>query len=522
MFELILFALINATSLGFFFVKYFVPFTAQMGLEPSPEQVFDFAIGLVLLSLPAYSALSYFIFGNIVLLSSIFVLSGCIAAHLFRPNFCTLVENIKQTRNEYLTANAGVAQPEPEREPDPPKVTIPDHLRTEHMMILAGSGQGKTQAMQEMLVKDIQSGDTVIVIDSQEGMLERLLHIVPVERLMYLDPTNKDFPLALSAFSVASKDEKDVSNSISLYEFMFASLGTGLTAKQSTLYRYLSRMLLLIPNSNFNTALEILRKGAPLAYMSQLPPTAQQFFTEQFMGQGFKSTREEVSQRLYTLLDNPAIGRMFNAPEAKVDIGQAIKDKKVILINTAQGTLGHQGASLFGRYCLAKIAMEVLARPETKERVYLYMDEAQEYLSGDDIIKRLFEQGRKRGLCMVCAFHSLTQIEDKSLVALIRTNTAIKLAGGVNSSDATALYKDMQMYDAQPLTVKNKLQFWLSAGSEGTQRYDVTPLVLENATQRDKATIKEIKDYNAYRYGYEPEVKAPATYNDPDAPQDLD
>ncbi|WP_424972638.1 type IV secretion system DNA-binding domain-containing protein [Dinoroseobacter sp. S76] len=291
-------------------------------------------------------------------------------------------------------------------------IEIPHHLRTQHHMIVAGTGHGKTQCLQQMLLKDFEEDDAcVIVIDSQGAMLEKLLHVVSWDRIMYLDGGNIRHPLALSAFSIGRtdrpEDEPKVRTAVALYEHMFAARETALTTTQSTLYRFLSRFLMVIPNANFDTALEILQDGydAYAAHLDALDETSQKFVTTQLCSpkdksasQSYRTTRQEVARRLFTLMESRTLKGMFNAPTSKVDIPQAIRDRRIILINTAQGVLGDEGAQLFGKYCFAQIAIEILARPETKDRVYLYLDEAQEYLSDSPIIRRLYEQGRKRGL----------------------------------------------------------------------------------------------------------------------------
>ncbi|GIT90183.1 hypothetical protein JANAI62_03340 [Jannaschia pagri] len=399
-----------------------------------------------------------------------------------------------------------------------PPVAIPDHLRNQHHMIIGGTGHGKTQCLQEMILRDLEDENAcVVVIDSQEGMLERLLHVVSWDRAMYLDAGNIRKPLALSAFAIGSttrpEDEPRVRMATALYEHMFASRETKFTTKQQTLYRFLSRFLFVIPDANFDTALDILENGfEPYGdYVAHLEETEQSFVRGNLdnpkakgASQGYRQTRQEVAQRLYTLLESATIRRMFNSPENRVDIPQAIRDDKIILINTAQQTLGLEGASLFGRYCIAQIAMEVLARPETPKRVYFYIDEAQEYLSGDPIIHRLFEQGRKRGLCMICAFHRLGQIGE-DLTDMMRSLTSIKFAGGISNADATKLAKEMRT-DAETITGQPALSFWAWFKGQEPGVYRVTPQVLEDRISAEPDDIDTLKEMMVMGHHYDPEA----------------
>jgi len=410
-------------------------------------------------------------------------------------------------------------------------VAIPHDLRNQHHMIIGGSGHGKTQCLQQMLLSDLEEDACVIVMDSQGGMLERLLHVVSGDRIMYLDGGNIRQPLALAAFEVGStqepEDERKVRTAIGLYEHMFSSRETQFTTKQSTLYRFLSRFLMEIPSANFDTALDILENGydAYAKHLPRLDEASQSFVTTNLdnpkvkgASQGYRQTRQEVAQRIYTLLESATIRRMFNSQESKIDFDEAIRNNRIILINTDQTALGLEGATLFGRYCLAQIAMSVLARPETTERVYFYIDEAQEYLSGDPVIQRLFEQGRKRGLCMVRAFHMLGQL--KELSDLMITLTSIKFAGGISASDASRLAKDMQT-DGQTIMDVPPLSFWASFKGGEAGRYNVTPGLLEARIEADPEDIETLKRLMVDLY-HQPESVAPEEPDEPEADDETD
>lgn len=396
-------------------------------------------------------------------------------------------------------------------------IEIPHHLRNQHHAIVAGTGHGKTQCLQQMLLADFEEDDAcVIVIDSQGAMLEKLLHVVSWDRCVYLDGGNIHMPLALSAFSIGRtdrpEDDPKVRTAVALYEHMFAARETALTTTQSTLYRFLSRFLMVIPNANFDTALEILQDGyEPYAdHVDRLDETSQKFVTTQLCNpkdksasQSYRTTRQEVARRLFTLMESRTLRGMFNAPSSKVDIAQDIRDRKIILINTAQDVLGDEGAQLFGKYCFAQIAIEVLARSETQERVYLYLDEAQEYLSDSPIIRRLYEQGRKRGLCMVTACQELDQLERAGIDRMIQSLTSIKFAGGVSAQDASKLAKEMDT-DNETIRGVPALTFAAWIKHQGTGTYKVTPGLLEDRIAEEPEDIDTLKQMMLDLFHYDP------------------
>ena len=162
--------------------------------------------------------------------------------------------------------------------------------------------------------------------------------------------------------------------------------------------------------------------------------------------------------------------------------------------------------------------MEVLSRPETNNRVYLYLDEAQEYLSDSPIIRRLYEQGRKRGLCMITACQEVNQLERAGIDKMINSLTSIKFAGGVSASDATKLAKEMDT-DAETIRSVPELTFAAWLKHHGTGTYKVTPGVLEEQATQDEEYISTLKHNMLAEYHYYPDDEW-EQYEDSDAEEE--
>ena len=127
-----------------------------------------------------------------------------------------------------------------------PEVFLPLQLRYEHTHIVAGSGHGKTQLLQHLIVTHdlpaVISGErSLVVIDSQGDMLEKLLRLSELsprfgslsERLMYINPQDIQNPPCLNLFDFGLdrlsrydplEREKLINGTISLYEYLFGAL----------------------------------------------------------------------------------------------------------------------------------------------------------------------------------------------------------------------------------------------------------------------------------------------------------
>jgi hypothetical protein len=174
--------------------------------------------------------------------------------------------------------------------------------------------------------------------------------------------------------------------------------------------------------------------------IATLDPVAQSYFANRFFTSATNQTKEQLALRLYGILRIKAIGRMFNAPENKLNLYQAMQNKKVVLISTAG--LG-EASSLFGRYMIALAMRAAFQRNISREPqpVLLFVDEAFDLM--DASINRILIQARKFGLFIRFATQQYDQIPT-DVRAAAAANTEVKLAGGVSANDARTLANDMR------------------------------------------------------------------------------
>ncbi len=346
---------------------------------------------------------------------------------------------------------------------------LPEAAQLEHMHVLAGSGHGKTQLLQHLIVADLERHPddvpAMVVLDSQGDMIETLKRLALfdpaverslADRLLIVDPSDVAFPPSLNLFDVRSERLKDYSQRdreqvlagiIEIYDYIFGGLlGAELTQKQAMVFRFLAQLMLSIPGATIHTLRELLQDARPyMPYVAQLPPTARGFFETQFFEVGYKGTREQVLRRLYGVLQNPSFERMFAQPHNRLDLFDTLNAGGIVLVNTAKDFLKSEASSIFGRYIIAltlKAAFERAILPQaSRRRTFLWIDEASEYF--DDNIDNLLIQARKFNLGLVMAHQYLGQLTG-ALPASLMTNTSIKLVGGVSDRDARTMAAEMR------------------------------------------------------------------------------
>lgn len=346
--------------------------------------------------------------------------------------------------------------------------SIPQSARFEHMHIVAGSGHGKTQTLQHLLLADLERAARgrfgFALIDSQGDLIEKLvkLHYFDPEdgalagRLVLIDPNDLKHPAGLNLFDYdlarfehfsEVEREKIFHGVLELYTYIFSSLlGAELTQKQGVVFTNLARAMLAIPNPTIYTFYDFIEDGTKFKpYIEKLDGIPRRFFETQFFTNTYSQTRQQIVTRLLGILGNPAFERMFAHPKNNIDMFGAMQAGHIVVVNTAKDLLKSEGSSILGRFFIALMTQATLARAAVSERertpYHVYIDEAQEYF--DRKTDELLNQGRKFRVGVTLAHQHLNQL-DTELRATMKASTSIKLAGGVNHADAVALAQEMQ------------------------------------------------------------------------------
>jgi hypothetical protein len=342
--------------------------------------------------------------------------------------------------------------------------TIPLETRFSHTHIVAGSGHGKTQLMQKMILQDfgmLTKGQvSIILIDSQGDMFRTVSHLRATgqisKRVVIIDPTDIDYPPALNLFDFGLgrmntydrlTQQTLVNGVIDVCEYMFgAFLRAPLTPRQRLIFRYIARLLLIVPEATIETMRDFLQEPERAApYIDKLDGNTREFFKKQFFSNEFDDTRGQILTRVWGVLENTTLEHMFCNKRNKVNIYEAMNQGSLILINTAKDFLKQEGTEFLGRFFIALICQAAQERASipADERMptFVYIDEAHDYF--DESIEKLLEQARKYKVGMLLAHQHLDQFKD-NLRSTVRTNTAIKLTGGLSGKDARAFSEDMR------------------------------------------------------------------------------
>jgi Type IV secretion-system coupling protein DNA-binding domain len=345
-------------------------------------------------------------------------------------------------------------------------VSIPLASRFEHMHIVGGSGHGKTQLLQSFILHDLhklrEGKRSVIVIDSQGDLIRKIEQLAILEeisdRVVIIDPREIATPPALNLFDFGLdritnytplEQETLLNGAIELYGYMFGALfGAELTQRQGVIFRYVATLMLLVPNATIKTLMDFLQEPERTRpYLSGLNEDSalRRFFETQFFSKSFDDTRQRILTRLWGVVANQTLERMFSNERNKLDLFTAMNRGSLILINTAKDLLKQEGCEILGRFFIALIcqaAQERASIPENKRMpTFVYIDEAHDYF--DENMEKLFNEVRKYAVGLCIAHQNLDQFE-QTLLSTVTASTSIKLVGGLSAKDAAFLSRNMR------------------------------------------------------------------------------
>lgn len=402
-----------------------------------------------------------------------------------------------------------------------------DEHRFEHTHMVAQTGYGKTQSMQYFIAHDlpkVRDGEaSVVVIDSQAEMIQKLLRLelIPPEDIIWINPRDIAHPPALNLFDTGltrsytpAQKEQLTNATIEMYEYLFGGIfGADLTSKQSVFFRFVIRLMMTIPNATIDTLLALLRSPDNFEdYIAKLSGPAREFFEVDFINH-YRHTRDEVTRRVFTVVENPTLYRMFNTPHTKIDLFAEMNQGKLILIDTANDMLKGDGAKIVGRFFFAKLIQAAQERAflSSKLPVYVYVDEAHEYL--DEKTDVFLSQLRKQRIAGFFAHQYLDQIPVR-LRKSFMSNTNTKLVGGLSSDDARAFAGEMRR-PADYLTGRSKGTFVVKTPDLDKALPVHIPFgVIEQFPKRSKQSWQEMVYTQRWHYSSVP----PTDKNEPKAP----
>jgi type IV secretion system coupling TraD/TrwB family protein len=337
---------------------------------------------------------------------------------------------------------------------DASPVVLGNEARAQHLYMIGGTGTGKSTLMANMIVQDMEAGEAIVVIDPHGSLVEDVLRLVPKKRkkdVVYLHPTDPKGAFTLNLLEPLSSDlaverNRCANDLIALMKIVYPEPPEAYGPMFQNYFRN-ALFLVLGGREDKATLAEVRRVFADENFRQELTfacpiPDVQGFWRD--IAENIRHSGENASisnvapyidAKLTQLSGNPVVERIIGKPKSTIDFRKIVAEKRICLINLAQGLIGSSDARFLGGLLLARLSaylkMHAMAHAQDAQRAPLplrvYLDEVQSY--ADEALAESMAQMRKFGLSYVLANQNFAQITGRGW----RPNVGQEILGNAGS-----------------------------------------------------------------------------------------
>jgi hypothetical protein len=290
-----------------------------------------------------------------------------------------------------------------------------------HLQVVGPTSSGKTALLANLCAQDMNAGRGVILIESKGDLYRAVLNRVPEHRLrdvVLLDVSDTAYPvgwniLAGSPYVVAA-------NIQALFDRLYPQDARGVRVRQGFYHLILTLMLSREARGQMTFA-----DIGPLA----VPRPDQAAFSDRLIrgvshieelaawweGLGDARTRalhfQPILDRIWQLNNRPSIRNIIGQSTSTIDIGEIIRENKILLVYTGRATEGKDTAGLMGSLLLNAVWSAVQGGAANPTRpTMLMLDEFQDFIGLPVSPADWFAQARSLGLAITVAHQFLGQL----------------------------------------------------------------------------------------------------------------
>ncbi|MCX7013944.1 MAG: type IV secretion system DNA-binding domain-containing protein [Candidatus Sumerlaeota bacterium] len=337
------------------------------------------------------------------------------------------------------TAYAGVTQP----------VCIPWKLRSRSAHYIGRPGTGKSTLMEHNILQDILERRGVAVLDPHGDLVERVLRLIPedrLERIVYFNPGDPDYvplwnPLRGSGIQDQGRVADDLVASIK-------SVVEGWGDRLENVLRFAFLGLLCMPDATLQDVSDLLRRKSKAGEIlkKRVLTVAQNESVRKFWSEDFdtyqKSDLTPPQHKLSKLLASGTYAEMLSQPLSLIDFRKVMDNGMALLIDLSG--LGSDVRDILGCFMLSSLRLTVLCRSsipmEERRPFQIYCDEAHRFTTG--ALEDIIAESRKYGVGLTLAHQYLSQFTIAKRDALASVGATVIF--NVDTKDAAHLKKDLQ------------------------------------------------------------------------------
>lgn len=343
--------------------------------------------------------------------------------------------------------------------------------RQRHMYAVGQTGTGKSTFLENMALQDMLNGDGFAFVDPHGDTAERLLAMVPKERVedvIYFCPSDMDYPMGMNLFEFHTDDQKDflIQEVLNMLYKLYDPQHQGIMGpRYEDMFRNAALVIMADPNGG--TFVDIPKLFRDPQFLKQKlqhvkDQTVLDFWTKQFPAQQRSNEAGEVTawfvSKFGAFLSNEMMRNIIGQTKSAFNLRDIMDNKKILLVNLSKGRTGDLNSKLLGMMFVMKFQAAAMSRaniPEDQRVDFaLYVDEFQNFST--DSFATILSEARKYHLNLIVANQFITQLSEEIRDAVFgNIGTIVAYRVGQNDVDALARYFQPQFDGDDLLRIPN-------------------------------------------------------------------
>lgn len=336
----------------------------------------------------------------------------------------------------------------------PMKFGIKIDDRRRHVYIIGKTGGGKTTLMENMMVSDILGGNGVGVIDPHGDFAEKLLAMVPADRIddvVYFNPADVENPIGFNPLEKVTNEHRHLvaAGLMGVFKKIW------IDAWSARMEYILNNTILALLENPGSTLLDIMRMFSDAAYRKEVvsnltDPVIKSFWVNEFAKYEQKFATEAtaaIQNKVGQFVSNPLIRNIIGQSKSTINMREVMDGRKIFIANLSKGRVGEDNTALLGAMLITKMQLAAMSRVDTPEKerkdFFLYIDEFQNFST--ESFANILSEARKYRLSVTLAHQYIGQLVNQGNTVVrdaIFGNVGTIITFRVGAEDAEFLEKE--------------------------------------------------------------------------------
>ncbi|MDD5144785.1 MAG: type IV secretion system DNA-binding domain-containing protein [Candidatus Pacebacteria bacterium] len=322
--------------------------------------------------------------------------------------------------------------------------------RRRHVYFIGKTGMGKTVAIKNMAIQDIQNGHGIGFVDPHGEASEELLDYIPASRIndvVYFNPVDTEYPLAFNVMESVDPQHRHLvaSGLMGVFKKIWPDVWS---ARMEYILNNCILALLEYPGS---TLLGVNRMLSDPDYRKKVvdrvtDPMVKAFWVNEFARYTQRLEVEAtaaIQNKVGQFISAPLIRNIIGQVKSSIDLRKIMDEKKILIMDLSKGRIGEDNSRLLGALLITKLQLAAMSRvdipEESRKDFYLYVDEFQNFAT--ESFTNILSEARKYRLCLILAHQYITQMEETVRDAVFG-NVGTLISFRVGADDAEFLERE--------------------------------------------------------------------------------